>query len=314
MSSERSGRDSNEASTSPSDAFQALADDVRVAVLRALDADGPLSFSALHAESGVETSAGFAYHLRQLDGLYVRQGDDDRYELTAAGRDAIRTVCAGTYTDSVERDPIELAEACPFCAETALVATVSDNVTEVACEGCSSPILGLSLPPSAYADRDPEALPDALDAYHRRRIASFDDGVCPDCGGAVGASVEPVTDTDEDDPSRVQAAFDCEGCGASLRCPVALTVLDHPAVVSFYHDHCVDLSDRPLWNVGSEWSERLLSESPWCLAVSARLDDERLSLYVARDGTIAEHRRRPIERDGEASPESDRSVDDGATA
>jgi hypothetical protein len=48
---------------------------------------------------------------------------------------------------------------------------------------------------------------------------------------------------------------------------VTAGVLDHPAVVSFYCDHGADVSDRPLWNVGPEWRERLVSTDPWCVLV-----------------------------------------------
>ncbi|MFC7195658.1 hypothetical protein ACFQL4_15200 [Halosimplex aquaticum] len=154
----------------------------------------------------------------------------------------------------------------------------------------------LSFPPSGYASHDADDLPAALDAHHRRRIESFGDGVCPDCAGSVSVGVEPASI--DDLPSRdeaghvpVQTAFECEACGAALRCPVALTLLDHPAVVSFYHDHARDVRDRPIWNVGSEWRERVVSRDPWCVVVSVRLDGDDLVCYVAGDGSVVDHRR-----------------------
>ncbi|MEF8852978.1 MAG: hypothetical protein V5A28_11250 [Haloarculaceae archaeon] len=42
----------------------------------------------MFAATDEETTAGFAYHLRQLTGEFVRQRDDERYELTDAGRAA----------------------------------------------------------------------------------------------------------------------------------------------------------------------------------------------------------------------------------
>lgn len=288
----------------PSDAFQGLGDEARTAVLRALAADGPQTFSELHDASGVDTSAGFAYHLRQLDGRFVRQRADDRYELTSTGREVARGIRAGVYTESVDFDPVELDERCPFCRETALVARATDNVTEVVCEDCETPVLGLSLPPSGYATRDDGSVPAALDSFYRHRIRSYGDGVCPDCGGAVTVTIEPASgnelaDRDErahDEPAHVpvQAAFDCEGCGRDLRCPLSLKVLGHPAVVSFYRDHGEDVRDRPVWNVGSEWREHVVSRDPWCVLVSTRLDDEVLDLYVSVDGTVVEHRRRTV--------------------
>jgi hypothetical protein len=107
-----------------SEAFQTLASEVRVAVLCELLAaeqadDTPRSFSELQDAAGIDSSAGFAYHLRQLTGRFVREveggpdaGDGetrgaaspDGYELTAAGRAAARTVAAGTFTGDVDAD------------------------------------------------------------------------------------------------------------------------------------------------------------------------------------------------------------------
>ncbi|MDH5020521.1 DUF7347 domain-containing protein [Halobacterium rubrum] len=88
------------------DAFQALASDVRLAVLVHLlraDREGRRpSFSALQSAAGSDSSAGFAYHLRQLDGRFVRKTDSG-YELTQAGRRAAEAVLAGTFTNTDSR-------------------------------------------------------------------------------------------------------------------------------------------------------------------------------------------------------------------
>jgi len=88
--------------TAPSEAFSALASEVRVAVLVELLAaeradEDPVPFSALQAAAGVEESAGFAYHLRQLRGQFCRETGDG-YVLTPAGRRAARAVVSGAFT------------------------------------------------------------------------------------------------------------------------------------------------------------------------------------------------------------------------
>ena len=293
---------SGEETLAPSETFQALGGETRLVVVRALAAaDGPLAFSELFAATDEETTAGFAYHLRQLDGRFLRQRDDERYELTDAGRAAARAVRAGTYTERVHRDPVGLDVECPLCGEHALTARVVDNVTKVACGACETTLSRLSLPPGGYADRAGEELLAAVDAHYRRRIAAFADGVCPECAGVVNATVKPGGDgpagpgtesTPESEKQPLRATFACETCGADLSCPVALATLDHPAVVAFYHDHGEDVGERPLWNVGSEWRERVVSTDPRCVTVSARLDDEVLALSLDGDATVVDHRRR----------------------
>lgn len=89
-----------------SDAFQTLANDVRLAVLLALlraeRDDATPTFSDLQAAVDSDSSARFAYHLRQLDGHFVRKTPDG-YELTPAGRRAAEAVLAGTFTSNDSR-------------------------------------------------------------------------------------------------------------------------------------------------------------------------------------------------------------------
>ncbi|WP_121821599.1 winged helix-turn-helix domain-containing protein [Halostella salina] len=282
-------------------AFEALGSEPRLRALRALvDDEGrptSRSFSELFEATDVDTTAGFSYHLRQLTDRYVRK-DEESYELTYAGLRVARAVAAGTYTESVDSDPIPLDDDCPLCGEAALVATVADNVTTVACDACDRAVLELPFPPSGH-DTHGDDLPRAFDVHHRHRIAGFSEGVCPECGGAVDAEAEAAGD-----PGPAVATFTCEACGARLRCPVTLATLNHPAVVAFYHDHGRDVRDRPLWNVGDEWRERVVSEEPWCVRVTTRLDDEELQLFVARDATVVEHRRREVEGRSEVTEES----------
>jgi hypothetical protein len=316
------------------DAFKSLAGTPRVRVLEALATapDGRLTFTECFEATDVDTTAGFAYHLRQLTGSFVRKvpasEDDatatrepadvdapDRYELTDAGRRVARAVVAGAYTESVDSEPVALDDDCPICGDSeGLHATVADNVTRVACDACDRDVLALPFPPTGYATRDPERVPDAVDRHHRRRIASFADGICPDCGGPATGRVEPVTDAErpgsDDDAEQpdfdaaaadsvpVRARFACGACTATLACPVSLALLDHPAVVAAYHDHGVDVRDRPLWTVGVDWRERVLSTEPWCVRATLQnpTDDDDdddgsrdvLAAYVGRDLTVVD--------------------------
>lgn len=117
-------------------------------------------------------------------------------------------------------------------------------------------------------------------------------GCCPECGGAVVTAVRPADPPEaadaetEDEPERVLVHLECDGCGYRVRVPTTITLLDHPAVVSLYHDHGVDLRERPVWNVGDEWRETLLSTDPVAVRVSTRLGDDCLSLYVDGTGTV----------------------------
>jgi hypothetical protein len=115
----------------------------------------------------------------------------------------------------------------------------------------------------------------------------------PGAGGAggtdgrrEGTGTENPEGEGVDGSTRAVASLDCAACGYALGCPVTLTTLSHPAVVSFFHDHGVDLRERSIWNVGPEWGERVVSTDPLAVRVSATLDGETLALYLGRDLTV----------------------------
>ena len=302
------------------DAFAALGNGIRLRTLVALLESAPQSFSELAAASGADSTAGFAYHLRQLRDRYVREadadagdrepgeyatGDGEGYVLTDAGARIARAVRAGTYTASVDREPVSVDDACPLCGAEALVAAARDNTVAVACEDCGRAVLRLPLAPGGFYTHEDGALPTALSRQYRHRVGLMADGGCPECGGAVATRIEPAEGRllPDDDPDgtarrddtgdgdggglgRALARLRCEACGYALGVPVTLSVLDHPAVVAFYHERGVDVGDRPVWNVGSEWRERVLSTDPWAVRVSTVLDGDGLALFVAGDGRV----------------------------
>ncbi|WP_265107780.1 DUF7351 domain-containing protein [Halosolutus halophilus] len=275
--------------SAPSDAFQALGNEIRLEILetvlaetRGTDAER-VQFSTLFEETDVDTSAGFAYHLEQLVGPYLRKHDDG-YELTYAGLQVARAIATGAYTHRVDHPPVPLSDACPFCDREALAARSTDNVVTIACRECERSLLRLGFPPSGL-DAHGETFPEAFDRHHRHRLSLMHDGVCPECSGDVTARlVTPATAVADELPAEltdhVQAEFECGCCGTEVRCPVTLALLDHPAIVSFYHEHGQDVRNRPIWNVGHEWSETILSEEPLAVRVTATLGDDVLALYV----------------------------------
>lgn len=285
----------------PSEAFGDLGNEVRTAAIQHLfeatrDGDDPVPFSELFETNLAETTAGFAYHLRQLTGRYVHKTEEG-YALTYAGRRAAREVAAGSYTESHDVDPIAVADPCPLCGERGLLASGEDNHVTVACTTCERSILTLPFPPGGHRTDDADDLLSAFDRHHRHRLAAMSDGSCPECAATVEATVERVGEPEhgEDDADdRVQLELDCPECGCRLRCPVTLAVLEHPAVVSFFHDHGVDVRDRPIWNVGPEWGERLLSSEPFCVLVTCRLEGVVLEVYVNRDLSVVETRRQDV--------------------
>lgn len=297
-----------------SDAFSRLGNETRLRVLRALaDAETPPTFTELFEATDEATTAGFAYHLRQLVGHYVEKRDET-YHLTYAGRQVARALLAGTYTERIDREPESIDGTCPVCDHETLEATCADNRVTVACTECHTVLLTLPFPPSGARGRSTAELLDAFDSHHRSRIGLVADGVCPDCAGRAisrikyadsGSVPADEADTDPDttlDTDRPVLAISCADCPFSLHAPVTLGVVDHSAVVAFYDDHGIDIRDRPIWNLGAEWRESVLSTDPWCVRVSTRLDGDELDLLVGDGPTVVDVDRRS-DTDDELTPD-----------
>lgn len=294
--------DAGSAAAEASEAFSLLGDETRMAVLEALvDVEhGPVrpavrSFTELFEATGEETTAGFAYHLRQLRDVYVEKTDEG-YRLTYAGLRVVREIAAGTFTARFDLDPVAVPDPCPFC-EGDLAATGADNVLTVACTDCDRDVLSLPFPPGGHATHDREDLLTAFDRHHRHRVRQLREGSCPGCGGASDGAVQV-------DDGLAHASLACRACGYAIRCPVALTVLEHPAVVSLFHEHGEDVRDRAVWNVGPEWTETVLSTDPVCVRVGVHLGEDHLALFVGADCSVGHAERStvdPAEVDGERS-------------
>lgn len=286
----------------PDDAFAALGNATRLRVLRTLaSADEPPTFTELFEATDEDTTAGFAYHLRQLVDRYVRKDPEtERYHLTYAGRQAARALAAGTYTERVNRDPEPVGGDCPVCGEAGLEGRVADNFLAVGCVDCGTELLSLPFPPNGARDRDADGALAAFDAYHRSRFRLLADGVCPDCAGRGRAGIEFVDAPDlPGEDRRPTLDGSCADCDFRVRTPVSLSVLDHPEVVAFFREHDRSVRDRPLWNLGPEWAETVLSPDPPAVRVSVRLDGDELRLLVGEGPTVVDVGR------------FDRSPDDG---
>lgn len=290
------GSDETEQATTPADdAFAALSDETRLAAVSAVAAaEEPPTFTDLFEASDADTSAGFAYHLRQLTDRYLRKHPEtERYELTYAGRAVARALDAGTFTERVDRAPTGVDGDCPVCGASALAAAVADNVVAVACRDCETDLLALPFPPRGVRERNTADVVDAFDAYHRRRVALAADGVCPDCAGVVDGAIDLVeTPALPGEEPRPLVAAGCESCGFHLRVPVSLTVVEHPAVVALFDRHGESVRDRPVWNLGPEWHETVLSTEPPAVAVTVSLGEDCVRLLVGDGPTVVD-----VERD-----------------
>ncbi|MFB6139518.1 MAG: winged helix-turn-helix domain-containing protein [Halosimplex sp.] len=276
---------------SADDAFELLGNEARLDIVRALfDADGERSFSALREAVGVRDSGQFNYHLEKLVGSFVRKTDDG-YGLTRAGSQVAGSILAGQYTKTVEGDPVPVDADCPYC-EGPLVARFDDDLVRVACDDCERAVIGLPVPPGAFEDYPRSEWPAVAERWTRGAFESAERGFCRTCHGPVRSEVEV-------DPDGVFEPFDaavryiCQRCGAEVRASAGASVLFAPAVVAFYHERGVDVSETPMWEF--DWAVRpsasVVSEDPVRVEVAVEHEGARLVLTLDGKGDVVGERR-----------------------
>lgn len=313
MNPDTDGNTPDGAEPEADDAFSALGNATRLRALQTLaSADEPPTFTELFEAIDEDTTAGFAYHLRQLADRYVRkEPESERYHLTYAGRQAARALSSGSYTERVNREPESVDGDCPVCDGSGLEARVADNFVVVACTDCQTELLSLPFPPSGARDRDTNETLAAFDSFHRSRVRLLTDGVCPDCAGRASAKIVFVNAPNlPGDATRPTLVGSCADCDFRMRAPVSLAVVEHPGIVAFFRENGKSVRDRPLWNLGSEWSETVLSEDPAAVRVTVRLEGEELRMLVG-DGPTVVDSERVTERAKDA--EDVEATDDGVT-
>lgn len=278
----------------PADAFAALSDPTRVEILRALweSDDDAVSFSELRAAVGARDSGGFNYHLRQLTDRFVAT-DDEGYRLTTAGRHVVGGLLAGAYTMEGRLDPIPLEEPCPFCGDDRTFRYEAERVT-ITCDGCPA-TMEFDVPPGAFAGREAADIPTVADSFLRTCQAQARAGICPACSGPIEAEVVPtvreLTGADplgdgEDLPSDLEdvplGRYECTRCGQEIVTDVGMDLVEHPAVVAFFHDHGIDVRAEPLTRfvAGGRNHAVVRERDPLRVAVTFEADGETIELLV----------------------------------
>jgi DNA-binding transcriptional ArsR family regulator len=277
--------------TAPAEALSVIANETRLDILEALwrAEDRPVRFSDLFDEIEMRDSAQFNYHLKQLTGQFVAKTDDG-YDLRFAGGQVIRAIRTGTFTRHPNLEPFEVEGACTRCGGK-LQAEYGDEQLAIRCSDCGKEHGKYPFPPGGLADRTPEEIAGAFDERVRHLHCLAADGVCPVCSGRMH------TEITRDDPCcldvSLRAEHLCEQCHHELCSPVGLVLLDEAAVVAYYDDHGIDLSQRPYWTlpwcVDDDYAT-VENTDPWEISVRIPLGPDELLVVLDGDLTIQETR------------------------
>jgi len=280
-----------EATDSVSDAFAALGDDTRVAILEALvdarredPSDPALSFSDLRERVGVADSGRFNYHLGKLRGTFVEEGDDG-YELTYAGEEVVGAILAGTHDPDVVLGPTALDDTCPVC-DTGLTAAYEDGTLRVECENEHTPML-TTVPPAAASDRSLEELLRVATLATYAKFELVSGGVCFECYGHLDRAIEP---SETDDAPEFVYRTQCERCGFTTSSVATVALIRHPAFVSLCDDHGIDLRERVPWTIPGlvDGDTTRVGTDPDRYRVRIELDGDPLEATLDGEGVVVD--------------------------
>lgn len=291
--------------TAPTDVFELLCDETRLAIVRELAkarrsnwAWRGETFADLRRAVGVADAGNFSYHLSKLRGpLVVKDGDE--YKLRNTGLRLVGAVEADSFTRSGEPDTATTEYDCPHptCDES-LRATYADQYFRLHCPGHDVHV-GTMLPPGvaehlAVADLVGMAVIESRGDVERARA-----GVCPHCWGPTTASfpassVELPDVFDAELPAdAVMATFGCDRCGMAFDVTAGACVVDHPAVVSLYHDHGVDVRERPYTEFPflSPTHPVVESGDPTRVRIDVEVEADVLHLWLDGETDVVEYER-----------------------
>lgn len=305
--------------------FLQLGNETRLAILLALaNESAPITretydpsglsavpFSELRELVGIRDPGNFNYHLRELEGTFIRKGEDG-YELLPAGNRIVATVVSIAGTEEVTLEPTEIDLACPQCGAPTLVTYQRGRMYHL-CTECDGNIVvgdrhpprilsGIVLDRSVLRDRSPE---DLLLVQYGWKFYSFAlamQGICIMCSGQMEGTIN-VCDDHEPSPRgpcgscgfTYEAAghFSCSVCNHSMLWGVIPLSSIHPAGIGFCWEADIELDFgsgsldtlRRLYDLYNDSTVSIQSYDPPSVSVTLRNNDDELTISFDEDLT-----------------------------
>ncbi|WP_336360318.1 ArsR/SmtB family transcription factor [Haladaptatus sp. ZSTT2] len=278
----------------PAEAFSIIGNETRLEILQVLyeqQAEPPMTFSELRKRIGMRDGSQFNYHLKKLEGPFIRKTDDG-YAIRIAGCHVILTILEGTFTANPKIAPFETGGTCVACAG-ALYAEYTDEMVYVSCSSCELVHAMGMFPPGAVVTRTDH---EVVSAFNHRNRHSFElsvKGMCSTCGGTVLKTL--IRTFEEMEVYNQELAptdfpgfdfgmrYQCAQCNVWNYGTPGKHLLTHPAVVAFYHEHDIDLSTVPFWELDwviSNQRTSILTEAPLRVRVTIPLANEALQVTL----------------------------------
>lgn len=272
----------------PEEAFKLLGHEIRLKILWVLwtAPDGSATFSEIQERIGVRDNGRLNYHRGKLTGHLIEPvPDGGGYRLRQAGRNVVRAIHAGSFTAEGSIDPTPIDGTCVHC-DGRLALRYTDGEVTLFCDDCDRQVEKYPFPSGGLSDREVPAVAIAADQHERVKINLAKRGVCPECGGHMDAELVPGSPDYFGHPVHVR--HECRRCTFHPRQSLGEAVLDHPEVVTFFHERGRDIREIPRWTLDfcyDRGSVELLAEDPLRGTVDVSCGGDRLRVTIDADGT-----------------------------
>lgn len=239
-----------------------------------------VQFSELRQRIGHDDPGNFNYHLQRLSGRLIERTDDG-YRLSQVGHRFVVALRSTQYDPAVKQTFTDATPPCVICQSPSAV-IYEDGQLKIRCSNDHEARLngGVNLFESVPINV-------AINIALRRNLfdlTSFIDGICPHCDGEAKGGLERR-------PSAqipVQYEATCQRCGEFVQSTVAGCVLFHPAVVSFFHHHTVDVFQATSDVLADVQTTRLLNDNPAVAQTIFCVDGAEMAVTVDHDGRVAD--------------------------
>lgn len=284
----------------PENPFTLVGNEIRAEIVRTFgdahvqEGSRPvLSFSELHSRVDVDVrSSQFNYHLQKLVGHFLEQTEDG-YQLRPEGQLLYKTLVAGTFDRRSSLSSVDAGVDCYYCT-TSVKATFDDGLVRIQCPGCEYLYDIATVPPGVVEDETVDL--SQVSQYNHHKHLAFARGVCPTCGNAL---ITELVSPDETpflggERHKVQVYRSCDHCGAQRYLSVGESLLTDHELISFCHEHGVDVLATPLWELEFAATDRTVtvhSTDPWEVALEVSFNDDTLELVVSEDLSVVERNR-----------------------